>query len=112
MTLPGLVFIYGAVRETVSEEAESRYWVRTLAYLGRISLPIYFLHYFFLPDLPLLREYELRLVDSPMMHFAFQGIVGLLMTILILLPTLLLAEVTRCNRYLRFFLYGESLKGR
>ena len=112
LTLSGLVFVYSAVHHAVTEPTQGKLWVQGVAYLGRISLAVYFLHYFFLPDLPLSRVYESSLSDDPLALFAFQGILAILLTSVILVPTLLLARITRCNRYLRFFLYGEALSGK
>lgn len=109
MTLAGLVFIYSSTRGVITEQVEDQAWVRALAYLGRVSLAVYFLHYFFLPDLPLLRSYEHSILGDPIAHFAFQALLGVLMTAIILIPTLLLIRITRSNSYLRFFLYGETL---
>jgi len=109
ITLAGLIFIYSATRIFVTEQTERLKWIRALAYLGRVSLAVYFLHYFFLPDLPILRNYEQSILGDPIAHFAFQALLGLAMTTLILIPTLLSIQITRSNRYLRFFLYGEAL---
>ena len=96
----------------MTEQSKALYWVRGFAYLGRMSLAVYFLHYFFLPDLSFARAYEMSLSDDPLALFAFQGILALLVTSITLVPTLLLTWITRCNRYLRFFLYGEALPKR
>ena len=112
LTFSGLVFVYSAVHQSVTEQSKALYWVQGFAYLGRISLAVYFLHYFFLPDLSFARAYEMSLSDDPLALFAFQGIRALLVTSIILVPTLLLTWITRCNRYLRFFLYGEALPKR
>lgn len=106
-TLSGLTFIYSATRYAVDGDQAAKPWVEKVAYLGRLSLAIYFIHYFFLPDLPLLRAYEQGLSGDPLMLFAFQAIVGLVVGALILVPTMLLVWITRSNRYLRYFLYGE-----
>ena len=112
LAFSGLVFVYSAVHHSVTEQSKALYWVQGLAYLGRISLAVYFLHYFFLPDLSFARAYELSLSDDLLSLFAFQGLLALLVTSMVLVPTLLLARITRCNRYLRFFLYGEALPKR
>ena len=112
LTFSGLVFVYSAVHHSVTEQSKALYWVRGFAYLGRMSLAVYFLHYFFLPDLSFARAYEMSLSDDPLALFAFQGLLALLVTSITLVPTLLLTWITRCNCYLRFFLYGEALPKR
>lgn len=114
LALLGLTFIYSAVQQitaTISPdvlERESKI-IPMLSYLGQVSLPIYFIHYFFLPDLSLLSSYDNLLSRTPLNQFAFQALLGLLTSCIVLIPTLLLVSITRTNKYLRFYLYGEPL---
>ena len=109
LTTLGLGFIYSATCQAIATAQEEKKWIKVLSYLGRISLPIYFIHYFFLPDLAFLRSYEETLSSTPIAQFAFQAILGLATSGIILIPTLLLISITRTNKYLRFLLYGEPL---
>lgn len=109
LTTLGLGFIYSATCQAIATGHEDKKWIKVLSYLGRISLPIYFIHYFFLPDLTFLRSYEETLSSTPIAQFAFQAILGLATSGIILIPTLLLISITRTNKYLRFLLYGEPL---
>ena len=118
LALLGLAFIYSAVQQitaTISpdvlerERERERKIIPMLSYLGQVSLPIYFIHYFFLPDLSLLSSYDNLLSHTPLNQFAFQSLLGLLTSCIVLIPTLLLVSITRTNKYLRFYLYGEPL---
>ena len=109
LTILGLGFIYSATCQAIATAQEEKKWIKVLSYLGRISLPIYFIHYFFLPDLAFLRSYEETLSSTPIAQFAFQAILGLATSSIVLVPTLLLISITRTNKYLRFLLYGEPL---
>ena len=94
--------------DVLERERESKI-IPMLSYLGQVSLPIYFIHYFFLPDLSLLSSYDNLLSHTPLNQFAFQSLLGLLTSCIVLIPTLLLVSITRTNKYLRFYLYGEPL---
>ena len=112
LALLGLAFIYSAVQQitaTISPDVLESKIIPMLSYLGQVSLPIYFIHYFFLPDLSLLSSYDDLLSHTPLSQFAFQSLLGLLTSCIVLIPTLLLVSITRTNKYLRFYLYGEPL---
>ena len=107
--LAAIIFLYGAVsrpREVGSVEDKV---MSILAYLGRISLPIYFIHYFFLPNLTIFHDYYISLEDTPILSFAFLVLFSLIVASLILFATLIGVWVTRRSKYLCFLLYGEQL---
>ena len=107
--LAPIIFLYGAVsrpREVGSVEDKV---MSILAYLGRVSLPIYFIHYFFLPNLTIFHDYYISLEDTPILSFAFLVLFSLIVASLILFATLIGVWVTRRSKYLCFLLYGEQL---
>ena len=107
--LAAIIFLYGAVsrpREVGSVEDKV---MSILAYLGRISLPIYFMHNFFRPDLTIFHDYYISLEDTPILSFAFLVLFSLIVASLILFATLIGVWVTRRSKYLCFLLYGEQL---
>ena len=109
--LTAIIFLYGAVsrpRERERGSVENKV-MNTLAYFGRISLPIYFMHYFFRPDLALFRSYYFSLENTPIWSFAFLVLFSLVVASLILFATLIGVWVTRRSKYLCFLLYGEQL---
>ena len=107
--LAAIIFLYGAVsrpREIGSVEDKV---MNCLAYLGKISLPIYFMHNFFRPNLAIFYNYYLSLEDTPVWSFAFLFIFSLIVASLTLFATLIGVWVTRRSKYLCFLLYGEQL---
>lgn len=107
--LAAIIFLYGAVsrpREIGSVEDKV---MNCLAYLGRISLPIYFMHNFFRPNLAIFYSYYLSLENTPVWSFAFLFIFSLIVASLTLFATLIGVWVTRRSEYLCFLLYGEQL---
>ncbi|MBF1367949.1 MAG: acyltransferase [Porphyromonadaceae bacterium] len=81
---------------------------RWLVLLGQWSLPIYFVHYFFLPVFPGVHAFLGRITPSNQLSLdIFIGLAGTLMT---LLPSLAVIYCIRLNPYLDFALFGE--KGR
>ena len=107
--LAAIIFLYGAVsrpREIGSVEDKV---MNCLAYLGRISLPIYFMHNFFRPNLAIFYSYYLSLENTPVWSFAFLFIFSLIVASLTLFATLIGVWVTRRSKYLCFLLYGEQL---
>ena len=72
-----------------------------LKYIGRRTLDIYMLHYFFLPDLTLLTSYFIK-GNSVIIHF-FGGII---ISLLIILLCLLISNILRSSRFLASWLFG------
>ena len=107
--LAAIIFLYGAVSRPREEGCVEDKVMNCLAYLGRISLPIYFMHYFFRPDLTLFRSYYFSLENTPIGSFAFLVLFSLIVASLILFATLIGVWVTRRSKYLCFLLYGEQL---
>lgn len=95
-----LVYTFGLMTEGSSRLGKA------FVFLGNWSLPIYLVHYFFIPILPPLDtllpalEPSTRLPLELLLYFA-----GALVT---LLPTLALIYFLKFNPYLDFFLFGEK----
>ena len=81
---------------------------RSLVTLGQWSLPIYFVHYFFLPALPGMNVLLAGL--TPTLRLSTELFILLGGTLMTLLPTLAVVYCIRLNPYLDFALFGE--KGR
>ncbi|WP_455107634.1 acyltransferase family protein [Porphyromonas sp.] len=81
---------------------------RGLVKLGQWSLPIYFVHYFFLPALPGMNAFLAGI--TPTLRLSTELFVLLGGTVMTLLPTLAVIYCIRLNPYLDFALFGE--KGR
>lgn len=95
-----LVYTFGLMTEGSSKVGKA------FVFLGNWSLPIYLVHYFFIPILPPLDTLLPALAPSArlplelLLYFA-----GALVT---LLPTLALIYFLKFNPYLDFFLFGEK----
>ena len=79
-----------------------------LVLLGQWSLPIYFVHYFFLPEAPGMRAWLCEAL--PWYRLSMELAIGGIGTLVALLPTLAVVYCIRLNPYLDFALFGE--KGR
>lgn len=82
---------------------------KILAYLGRESLPIYLTHYFFLPAMPWMKDFLDAITYRPQV-FAWEFALGVLGGLMVLVPTLLVIRIIKCNKYLAMLLYGEEIK--
>lgn len=79
-----------------------------LVKLGQWSLPIYFVHYFFLPNVPDLRESLAAILPTKRISVELSlGLIGIIMT---LLPTWGLITLMKVNPVLDCLFFGE--KGR
>lgn len=78
---------------------------RALIFLGQWSLPIYLVHYFFIPRISFLADYinsiDAHLIGSELLIY-FGG------AVLTLVPTLAVVWCIKLNPYLDFFLFGEK----
>ncbi|WP_455515757.1 acyltransferase family protein [Porphyromonas sp.] len=79
-----------------------------LVLLGQWSLPIYFVHYFFLPEAPGMRAWLCEAL--PWYRLSMELAIGGIGTLVALLPSLVVVYCIRLNPYLDFALFGE--KGR
>lgn len=77
-------------------------------YLGKQSLGIYLVHYFFLFDMSWLRPY-FDAIASSHLRLGADVLVSLGLSLLVLVPTLLVVSWIQTNRYLAFLLLGEPL---
>ena len=74
--------------------------------MGQWSLPIYFVHYFFLPVFPGMRPFLAIIV--PDQRLGLELLIYFGGTVLTLVPTLALIWCIKLNPYLDFFLFGEK----
>lgn len=105
LTLTALGFVYSGVHLAYRRAPQDRLW-KPLAYLGTLSLPIYFVHNFFLPDMHWLRGIEAS-ITHPFALQTFQALYGLILTAAIMFPTMLVVRVLRANHWVRYFVFGE-----
>lgn len=113
LTLSGLIVCYYSAwsycsRNRDTHNAHSQI-ISTLSWLGRISLPIYLTHYFFLISLPWVKPF-LQSIEARMQVVGWEILIMSLGTLVILIPTLVVVFLIRENKYLALCFYGEEIK--
>ena len=78
---------------------------RGLQYVGKLTLDIYLLHYFFLPNLPTLGEFFMG-VENTALELVVSGALAMLVVVL----CLIVSKVIRTSPFLAQYLLGESNK--
>jgi len=107
--LAGLLFIF-VVFASFHKSAD--FWNRdgwfqnTFEYIGRRTLDLYMLHYFFIPDLPQLHEFLCSGSNRVVMQFFFIGGLTVMVTVCSLLTSILL----RTSPVLAKWIFGVSPK--
>lgn len=96
---------YVAYRQSAEPQTKLK---DAITYLGKQSLGIYLVHYFFLFDMSWLRPY-FDTITSPHLKFGADVLVSLGLSLLVLVPTLLVVSWIQTNRYLAFLLLGGPL---
>ena len=81
---------------------------KSLIFLGQWSLPIYFVHFYFIPRLPGLHNFLLEYV--PHLRVSTEFLFYSIGAIIALLPTLVVAYCIKQNIYLSQLLFGEKTK--
>lgn len=81
---------------------------KCLVFLGQWSLPIYFIHFFFVPRLSGLHAYLSQY--DPHLRVSTEFALYSVGSLLALTPTLIVAYCIRQNAYLSLILFGEKLK--
>lgn len=74
--------------------------------MGQWSMPIYFIHYFFLPVFPGMRPFLASIV--PDQRLSLELLIYFGGAVLTLVPTLAIIWCIKLNPYLDFFLFGEK----
>ena len=105
-TLSGMVLVFGFFRANQHCFQKTNVLGRSIQYIGRRTLDIYFLHYFFLPRnlgeiVPFFHDHPM-----PLMEFAFT----LLVALMIVAASLLLSNVIRLSPTLGHFLFGAKIE--
>lgn len=105
MTLALFAFLIFCVE---SATATPNKIVKGLVFLGQWSLPIYFIHFYFIPRLSGLHDYLAQY--APHLRVSTEFALYSLGSIMALVPTLIVAYCIRQNAYLSLILLGEKLK--
>lgn len=93
-----IIFFY---RANSFFESNASKWSKILCYIGRRTLDIYMIHYFFLPDLADWHDWL-----APNSQILFQLLVGITLTSAIVALCLLVSFCLRCSSFLSNWLFG------
>lgn len=99
----GVIVVYGIFRKYEALFSSSNCIGRGLQFIGRRTLDIYLLHYFFLPKLPQVGEF---LQQHP--NIVLELVIGLFMSLLIIGCCLLVSGVLRVSDELAYWLLGAN----
>ena len=103
MALSFFVVLLNALHAVTEREGRLSKW---LVLLGQWSLPIYFVHYFFLPAAPGMRAWICA--AEPWNRVSMELAIGSIGVLATLLPTIAVIYCIRLNPYLDFALFGEK----
>ena len=103
LALSSFVFIVYALSYLTEKD---NFIARALIFLGQWSLPIYLVHYFFIPRFPFLADY-INSIDAHL-RLGSELLIYLGGAVLTLVPTLAIIWCIKLNPYLDFFLFGEK----
>ncbi|MDO4671767.1 MAG: OpgC domain-containing protein, partial [Porphyromonadaceae bacterium] len=83
--------------------------LRALQLIGKQSLPIYLIHYFFLPALPMIGAF-LTTIPDPSRLFLTETILAAINASIVITVTLFTIKIIRTDKYLAFLCFGDRLK--
>lgn len=107
IALTGIVVIVAFFRKYEASFAQERRLGRCLQYVGRRTLDVYLLHYFFLPRGLNINEYEWGgvIANNPILEFT----VSIFLSILVIGVCLVVSNVLRTSPVLGHYLFGVKL---
>ncbi|MEE1272102.1 MAG: hypothetical protein UHM19_04845 [Bacteroidales bacterium] len=101
----GLLIVYNTFRVYKDSFSSDKKIGRMLQYIGKRTLEIYLLHYFFLPTLPALGN-----MLSKSNNFVLELVVGLFISLLVIAVCLVVSNILRTNPILAKYLFGVKNK--
>ena len=110
ITISGLIILYNIVTRLHFRDGK-----KTISplfiYLGKNTLPIYLIHYFLLPELPMVKDF-LDQIGNPNRIFLVETTLATLNALFVIGASLFVTKAIRLNKYLAFFLLGDNLPRR
>ena len=104
VSFTGIVVIYNFFRKYQASFSSSTKLGRTLQYIGKRTLDIYLLHYFFLPYVPKIHH---LLGTSPNL---VMELIGFLLAFLVIGCCLITSNIIRLSDFLGYWLFGVKKK--
>lgn len=101
----GLVVVYATFRKYEGSLKSDTTWGKISQYVGRRTLDIYVLHYFFIPFLPQIGAF---LHTEP--NVVLELILGFSLSIAILVCCLAVSNIIRISNMLGYYLFGVKLR--
>lgn len=107
----GLIIVYSFFRKYQTSFTQATKIGSSLQYIGRHTLDIYVLHYFFLPNIAPIKEFILNTQhtwNSP--NIVFELFFGVSVALMVIAMCLLVSKVLRTSDILAHFLFGAKIK--
>lgn len=101
----GLIIVYAFFRKYQSSFSKNTIVGNSLQYIGKHTLDIYLLHYFFIPNLSPFRNY---IFSSP--NIVFELFFGVGVALMVIAVCLLVSKVLRTSDLLAHYLFGAKIK--
>lgn len=107
----GLIIVYAFFRKYQDSFTHTKPLGSTLQYIGRYTLDIYVLHYFFLPNIAPIKEFILNTYhywNSP--NIVFELFFGLGISLMVIAVCLVVSKILRTSDLLGHYLFGAKIK--
>ena len=105
MALSGIFFVFCFCHKNQHLLDSSSFVGRKLQYIGKRTLDIYLLHYFFIPKLPMVGTF-IKNADSLILEF----VLSLIVSIMIIVCCLLFSKIIKTSSILGYYLLGNKSK--
>lgn len=102
----GIVLLHGFFMSFDEKANKNSFILSGLTYLGTKTLPVYLIHYFFIPDMKVFKGI-LESIGNP---FIVHLVVCLLLALMIIFVCLVIERIINVNRYLACIMFGKALK--
>lgn len=107
----GLIIVYSFFRKYQASFTQTTKIGSSLQYIGRHTLDIYVLHYFFLPNIAPVKEFLINTQhhwNSP--NIVFELFFGVGVALMVIAVCLLVSKVLRTSDLLAHYLFGAKIK--
>ena len=107
----GLIIVYAFFRKYQDSFTHTKPLGSTLQYIGRYTLDIYVLHYFFLPNITPIKEFILNTYhywNSP--NIVFELFFGIGISLMVIAVCLVVSKILRTSDLLGHYLFGAKIK--